>query len=99
MMGVELFDASDFHVQLFNSAMRELNWSQLENHSRMFWTYMNLSSNGDAETLLICKTQLAIAASSASLVDFEGTVILDLPEEHWNSLNAAGLNDGDNGAQ
>jgi hypothetical protein len=94
MICVELYDASEFRVQQFNSAMRELNWSKHESDQRMFRARMHLGPDGDGEILSTCETHLAIAASVAQLADFEGTVILGVPED-WSSLPSPGDGDGE----
>lgn len=89
MMSVELFDAAPLHVGLFETAMRDLNWSHFEDRPKMFWTSLDWRPGGDSEILATCKQHLAIAASSAKINEFEGTVILGLPEENWQPLPPA----------
>jgi hypothetical protein len=84
MMNIELFGASDLQVRLFNAAIEELQWSKYRDRPTLYWSSHKWDSQGDSEILATCKHHLAIAASAAQIIDFEGTVILGLTEETWH---------------
>jgi len=81
VLSVELFESPCVNARLFDSALRDLQWSKFKEFPRMYRSHFEYQSESDDEILATCQKHLAAAASSARIVDFEGTVILGLPEE------------------
>jgi hypothetical protein len=70
--------------------MRDLDWTVSESQPNAYLANIFCSRfHEDSEIIEACQRDLALAASEARIIDFEGAVILGVPESGWEFLSNA----------